>query len=60
MMFQKGQQVSWLHGEHHRVAVVIEVENERVRLSGLTSDYWINAETLKAKINRPYPIRQRG
>lgn len=60
MTFQKGQQVSWLHGEHHRVATVIEVEKERVRLSGLTSDYWINADTLKAKINKPYPTGQRG
>lgn len=60
MTFQKGQQVSWLHGEHHRVATVIEVEKDRVRLSGLTSDYWINADTLKAKTNKPYPTGQRG
>lgn len=60
MTFQEGQQVSWLHGEHHRVTTVIEAEKDSVRLFGLTSDYWINADTLKAKINRPYPVGQRG
>jgi len=60
MTFQKGQEVSWLHGEHHRVATIVDVENGRVKLSGLTSDYWVKEETLKAKVNKPYPTAQRG
>lgn len=38
--FKVGNNLCWLHGEHYRVAEVLEVEEDRVKLSGLTSDYW--------------------
>ena len=54
--FSVGQELYWVHGEHHRVAVVVEVDTDRVKLSGMTSDYWISKEAMVRKINKPYPV----
>lgn len=56
MEFKVGQEVNWVHGEHHRIATVLEVNDEKVKLSGMTSNYWIKKETLIKKINRAYPV----
>jgi hypothetical protein len=55
-MFTKGQEVDWVHGEHHRVATVLKVEGDRVFLSGIGKDYWIKTTTLLNKTNKPYPL----
>lgn len=60
MTFSIGQTVYWLHGDHHRVATVIDIQHGRVKLSGLTSDYWISAKKLQSKIDASYPSGQRG
>jgi len=60
MTFEIGQDVYWLHGEHHRVAKVIELSEDKVRLSGMTSKYWIKKTTLIKKINQPYPSGRVG
>ncbi len=56
MEFTVGQELSWVHGEHHRIATVLIVEIDRVKLSGLTSNYWINKQTLIKRITKPYPF----
>lgn len=60
MNFKVGQEVYWLHGEHHRVAKVIEITEDKIRLSGSTSKYWISKKTLLKKINRAYPVGRVG
>jgi len=55
-----GKDVFWLHGDSHIVATVLDIEDNRVLLAGLTKDYWINKNTLLKKINRPYPIALSG
>jgi hypothetical protein len=55
MDFIKDQEIYWLHGDDHRVATILKVENDRVYLSGLTCDYWIKKSTLIKKIDKPYP-----
>ncbi|MGD1524304.1 hypothetical protein [Vibrio owensii] len=52
MEFKKGQELSWIHGEHHRIATVLEATEDKVHLSGETSDYWISKKALTAKIQR--------
>lgn len=52
MEFKVDQELSWIHGEHHRIATVLEVTEDRVHLSGETSDYWISKKALAAKIQR--------
>ena len=54
--FEVGQELDWLHGLHsHRVATVLQVEEDRVYLSGVTTDYWISKKALIEKVNKPYP-----
>ncbi|CAH7382656.1 hypothetical protein VCHA53O466_40442 [Vibrio chagasii] len=55
MQFIVGQELYWLHGDTHRIATVLAVESERVKLSGLTADYWIKKATLIKKLDKPYP-----
>lgn len=58
--FKEGQEVYWLHGDDHRVAKVLKVEEDRVLLSGLTTDYWMKKSLLAKKIERPYPENWAG
>lgn len=39
--FSVGDELFWLKGDCHIVAKVIEVEKDRVKLSGITKDYWM-------------------
>jgi hypothetical protein len=55
MEFKKEQELFWLHGDCHMIATVLEVESERVYLSGLTKDYWIKKSTLIKKLKKEYP-----
>lgn len=50
--FKVGNDLCWLHGEHYRVAKVLEVEEERVKLSGMTSDYWRTKKSLIPKLDK--------
>lgn len=49
--FKVGNDLCWLHGEHYRVAKVLEVENDRVKLSGMTADYWRSKRTLLPRLD---------
>lgn len=49
--FKVGNSLCWVHGEHFRVAIVVEVEPHRVKLSGLTADYWISKKALLPKLD---------
>lgn len=42
----------WLHGEHYRVATVLEEESDRVRVSGMSSDYWISKASLLKRLDK--------
>lgn len=50
--FKVGNSLCWVHGEHYRVAEVLEVEEDRVKLSGMTSDYWRSKKALLPKLDR--------
>jgi|TARA_Y100001951_G_C11294393_1_gene274504 hypothetical protein len=50
--FKVGNNLCWLHGEHYRVAEVLEVEEDRVKLSGLTSDYWRSKKSLLPRLDK--------
>ena len=55
--FKVGNNLCWLHGDHYRVAEVLEVENHRVKLSGLSSDYWRSKKSLLPRLDvTPTPI----
>lgn len=58
--FEPGQELSWLHGDDHRIATVIKVEGDKVKLSGLTTEYWLSKLVLTKKIQRPYPQNWAG
>lgn len=49
--FKVGNDLCWLHGENYRVAKVLEVEDTRVKLSGLSSDYWRSKKSLLPKLD---------
>lgn len=49
--FKVGNSLCWLHGEHYRVAEVVEVEEHRVKLSGLTADYWRSKASLLPRLD---------
>lgn len=54
--FVVGNDLCWLHGENFRVARVLEVEEHRVRLSGMSADYWRSKKSLLPKLDRtPVP-----
>ncbi len=54
--FEIGQDLCWLQGFHsHRVGMVLEMTDTKVKLQGVTKDYWISKEVLLDKVNRPYP-----
>lgn len=44
--FKVGNSLCWLHGNNYRVAEVLEVEADRVKLSGMTSTYWRSKKSL--------------
>lgn len=49
--FKVGNDLCWLHGEHYRVAKVLEVEKDRVKLSGMTADYWRSKKALLPRLD---------
>lgn len=49
--FQVGNDLCWVHGEHYRVAKVLEVEEGRVKLSGMTADYWRSKKSLLPRLD---------
>lgn len=49
--FRVGNSLCWLHGEHYRVATVVAVETDRVKLSGLSADYWRSKKSLLPKLD---------
>lgn len=57
--FKVGNDLCWLHGENYRVATVLEVEEHRVKLSGMTSDYWKTKKSLINKLDKT-PIASTG
>lgn len=57
--FKVGNDLCWLHGENYRVATVLEVEEDRVKLSGMTSDYWKTKKSLINKLDKT-PIVSTG
>lgn len=54
--FFVGQELYWVHGEHHRVGVVLKVEKDKVKISGLTSHYWVRKDVMLRKVNKAYPV----
>jgi hypothetical protein len=50
--FYPGQRLDWWHGDNLRIAKVVAVESERVKVAGMTGDYWLSKRALHAKLNR--------
>lgn len=50
--FKVGNSLCWLHGDNYRVAEVLEVEPERVKLSGMTSNYWRSKKSLLPRLDK--------
>lgn len=59
-VFEVGRTIGWLHGEHYRVAEILEVEQSRVKLSGVSGrEYWRSKKSLLQAIDRvPVNCRQ--
>lgn len=51
--FNVGDTIDYLHGNSYRVVTVllIDLENKKVLVSGMSSDYWIKLDTLLPKLN---------
>lgn len=60
MKLQIGQEVFWVHGEHHRVATIVSMQEGMVTLSGITKEYKIKEEVLLNKLNKVYPCSRRA
>lgn len=50
--FKVGNSLCWLYGDNYRVATVLVVENDRVYVSGMTSDYWISKKALLPRLDK--------
>ncbi|SED35123.1 hypothetical protein SAMN05216178_6897 [Pseudomonas saponiphila] len=50
--FKVGNSLCWLHGDNYRVAEVLEVEADRVRLSGMTATYWRSKKSLLPRLDK--------
>lgn len=50
--FKEGNSLCWLHGDNYRVATVVEVEPDRVKLSGMTADYWRSKKSLLPRLDK--------
>ena len=50
--FEVGKDICWLHGEHYRVATVLINDGERVKLSGMSKDYWRTKASLLPKMDK--------
>lgn len=50
--FEVGNDLCWLHGDNYRIAKVLEVEEHRVKLSGMTSDYWRTKKSLLPHLDK--------
>ena len=50
--FKVGNLLCWLHGEHYRVATIVEVEVDRVKLSGMTAEYWRSKSSLLPRLDK--------
>jgi len=57
---QRGAHIDWLHGDQQRVAKILEIEEDRVLLEGMTSNYWMRTELLVNKINKLDKVISRG
>lgn len=56
MCFSVGDELFWVHGEHHRIGTVIEVSKDKLLIEGSTSRYWVSKVTMKKNCSRPYPV----
>lgn len=54
--FYNGQMLGWVHGDHHRIAYVIAVDEEMIKVAGETRSYWITKKAMRKKLARPYPV----
>lgn len=50
--FKVGNSLCWLHGDNYRVAEVLEVKADRVRLSGMTATYWRSKKSLLPHLDK--------
>ena len=57
--FKVGNSLCWLHGDNYRVATVLEVEADRVKLSGMSSNYWRSKKSLLPRLDKT-PHRTSG
>lgn len=52
--FYIGQEVCWYHGmKCLRIGTVVEVAPEKVKLSGVTKEYWVSKKTLSKNVSKP-------
>lgn len=49
--FNVGDHIDWLHGEHYRVGTVMEIKDDKVLISGSTTDYWISLKSLLPRLS---------
>ena len=47
-----GNTVDWLHGDKQIVVTILEIEADRVKVSGMYSDYWLKKTTLLRKLQK--------
>lgn len=58
--FIVGESIQWLHGESIRVATVLEIEEDRVFVSGMHKNYWIKKKTVEKTLNGHPKVMSQG
>lgn len=54
--YYPGQTLSWYHGHAYlKVVTVTKVEPDRVRVRGMSCEYWIRRRTLNRNLGKPEP-----
>ncbi|WP_157133361.1 hypothetical protein [Marinobacter sp. ELB17] len=56
MNYEEGETVSWEYGHAYlKVVKIIRIEASRVRLRGITSEYWMKRTTFDKNLGKPVP-----
>jgi len=55
--YYPGQTLSWYHGHAYlKVVKVTKVESDRVRVRGMSCEYWIRRRTLDRNLGKAVPV----
>lgn len=56
MDYKIGETVSWYHGRAYlKVVTILAIEPNRVKLSGMSSEYWMRRDTFERNLRKSEP-----